>query len=709
MTRKKYYAIIYARFAMEKYSILSGKNLTKTKYLETWKLDNEVFGTKDQLSKQLALNWFENSNRSTFVLWNNESNSLVGYLTVYLVKHSFANKYIVNDAKYQDALKENVFCTPKKDIDADIYLFSTVIKPQYRDKKLDIKDKHSSMYNKSAFKILNEAFVDWICEIKKVGVSINYVFGERVTDDGEKYLRSMGLQPCFSYKADTKYAKLFTPSMFEKCSNYQKLTDLYENKKLRTKYDPLILKDHEYLSIKDNVLYYNDLNLHELTEKYSAPLEVAYTPMIAQQICKMKNWFAKEIKAQDYHGKYYYAYATKANYYSEVVVSALNEANMLETSSAYDIYLIIELAKQKFIKKGFTVICNGFKTERYVQNIKTLLKMGINVIPIIENEREFESLCKLSDYKFDVGLRYNSDFESRIIKNNFIKKDEFDNRFGFNSEKIWKMAEKISKQSFMTLKILHFHFGGSITNIDNYIRGFANIMDLYCKLKKKYKTLNTFDFGGGMPVKYSLTYKFNYEELVSKIVSTSKLVCYQNKVPEPNLIGEHGRFTVADHSFYIYKIDFTKKSNNNYWYIINGSLMNMTPDVWGIQQDFTILPINLYENDCIPVNLGGETCDPDDRYYLKNQNVKLFMPEIKDGQTLYIAIFGIGAYQEIISGIGGLHHCLIPEGNELVITMQNGKLHFDKVGEATSNEKTIQVLDYNKKYMKQFVTNKNKK
>ena len=131
--------------------------------------------------------------------------------------------------------------------------------------------------------------------------------------------------------------------------------------------------------------------------------------------------------------------------------------------------------------------------------------------------------------------------------------------------------------------------------------------------------------------------------------------------------------------------------------------MNMAPDIWGIQQDFTILPVNLYENDCIPVCLGGETCDPDDRYFLNDDNVKIFMPEIKEGQELYIAIFSIGAYQEIISGIGGLHHCLIPEGNEVVIYKKNGKYQYIQTGEVTNKEKVYDFLDYDdNKYMSNF-------
>lgn len=250
----------------------------------------------------------------------------------------------------------------------------------------------------------------------------------------------------------------------------------------------------------------------------------------------------------------------------------------------------------------------------------------------------------------------------------------------------------------MELKIFHFHFGGTITNIDNYIKGYGNIFDIYCKLKKTYDSLEYLDFGGGFPVKYSL----NYDELVDKIVYTSSVLSKMNDIRPPHLIGEHGRFTTADHSFYIYKIDFTKQSNNNNWYIINGSLMNMTPDIWGINQEFTILPINLVQNDSIPVILGGETCDPDDRYFLQDKNIKLNMPKITNGEELYIAIFSVGAYQEILSGIGGVHHCMIPEENELIIYKNsNEKLEYY---EPKVRQEILSLLDYDKMdYISKFI------
>lgn len=671
--------------------IITGTELTKELYLKTWELDNKTFENKDKITKEEALDWFYRSGKSTIVLIDEDK--LIGYITPYLVAHSFANHYILSDLNYKDALKKDVFVKPNNDIDGDIYIFSTVVKEEYRDKKI--------FEGKSAIKILTEAVVEWIYNIKKMGVSINYIFADMVSESGEKYLKSLKLKKCFVTSDDSKYAGLFNPSMFEKCDNVGKLYELYSDDSSCKKYDKSILNGHEYLSFKDNKLYFKNLKLLDLVEKYGAPLEIAYTPIITEQINKMKSLFNEKIKKYNYRSKYNYAYATKANYYSEVVLTALKSVDSLETSSAYDISIIIELVNLNYIKPGFTIICNGFKNETYIENIRKLLDKKINVIPVVENMEEFDLLNKLNNYNINVGIRYNSDFEARLIKNDFISGDEFDNRFGFNESEMFEVAEKINNTKNLTLKLFHFHFGGTITNIDNYIKGLSNIYELYCSLKRKYDSLEYFDFGGGFPVKYSLTYNFDYDYLVDSIIKTVKSISIKNEIPEPQLVGEHGRYTVADHSLYIYPIDVVKKN----WYIINGSLMNMTPDMWGISQDFTILPINLLNNKCIPVSLGGETCDPDDRYFLNDKNVKLFMPKINDGEKLYIAIFSIGAYQEIISGIGGVHHCMIPEGDELIIYKNHDdKLCFYKANNRQTSQEMLTILDYNKDYLSRIDT-----
>lgn len=688
---------------MSKYKIYTRENLTKEMYLKTWELDNRTFDKKDRISKKLALEWFKCSGGSTAVLWDEENDCLIGYVTAFLLNHNFSKRYIISNENFKKAITAETFCDLEKDKSGDIYFFSIVVEEEYRGRRLVDSDTTSTFHGRAAVQVLTEALCDWVCYVKEKGISINYIYAEKVNDAGEKYLRSLGLQPCFNIKDDVKFAKLFTPKIFSRCRNRQKLFKLYQKKASESYLKGNLLEGHEYLSFKDGYLHYKDINLYDLVKKYGAPLEVGYTPIIKDKILYMKNLFAKKIKKYKYGAKYNYTYATKANYYSETVLTALNHIDMLEISSAYDIDLMIQLARKGYLKKGYTIICNGFKNERYISSIKTLLDLGMKVIPVIENSQELELLKKLNKYKLSVGLRYNSDFESRLIKNNF-KEEEYDNRFGFNKEEIMVVAKEISKIKNFSLEILHFHFGGTITDIDNYIKGFGNIFYLYCQLKQMYPTLRYFDFGGGFPIKYSLTYKFDYEGLVDKMVKSAKRISDEFGIDAPELIGEHGRYTAGDSSFFIYKIDFKKEGDFKNWYIINGSLMNMTPDMWGIQQDFTILPVNLLGNKCIPACLGGETCDPDDRYYLQDKNVELFMPQIKKGETLYIAIFSVGAYQEIISGIGGVHHCLIPEGKELIIyENEEGKLEYYEPSATDETEKALTILDYvDDDYMNKF-------
>lgn len=671
--------------------ILKKDEISDELYLKTWELDNITFDDSNKISKEKALEWFYASNKRIIIAYDEEKEEIMGYLFYFLLKPSFSSKYI-NTAKSFHKINSRDFLT-KNDKVTDIYIFSTVIQEKYQDTKIE---------NIPLFKTLNNEFLIDIVDVLNDGIKINYVYGEAVTKHGEKYLESLDMKPCFYYENDCKYVRKFALDMFKKCTNYEELIDLY-SKNSHKSMNKQNLQNHEYLHINNNYLYYKNINLYDLVKKYDCPLEIAYLDIIPERINTLKAYFNNSIAKYEYKGHYHYAYATKANYYCEVVSTACKHVNYLETSSAYDISIILKLVNLKLIDNTYTIICNGFKNKKYIENIVKLLKKNINVIPIIENIEELENLIKIK-HKINVGIRYNSDFDARLIKNNFNSNDEFNNRFGFEEKELHSVAKKISQSKNLTLKVFHFHFGGTISNIENYIKGYSNIFAIYCKLKNEFNDLQYFDFGGGLPVKYSLNYSFDYEHLANKIIETSKMISESFQIQEPDLIGEHGRYTVADHSFFIYKVDFSKQNYDNTWYVLNTSIMNMTPDTWAINQEFTILPINMWDNEFIPVLLGGETCDPDDRYFINNKNVKLLMPKLRNSnENLYIAIFSVGAYQETISGIGGVHHCMIPEGTEIII-YNNGK-NILKVNDIQTENEMLTILGYKDKRIKKILKN----
>ncbi len=96
-----------------------------------------------------------------------------------------------------------------------------------------------------------------------------------------------------------------------------------------------------------------------------------------------------------------------------------------------------------------------------------------------------------------------------------------------------------------------------------------------------------------------------------------------------------------------------------------------------------MLPINKWDNEYQRVVLGGITCDSHDYYDSEEHINEVFLPKIKnadpndiDNKTpLYIGFFHTGAYQDQISGYGGIKHCLIPSPKHIIIEKdKNGKL-----------------------------------
>jgi arginine decarboxylase len=98
--------------------------------------------------------------------------------------------------------------------------------------------------------------------------------------------------------------------------------------------------------------------------------------------------------------------------------------------------------------------------------------------------------------------------------------------------------------------------------------------------------------------------------------------------------------------------------------------MTSFPDSWALGEHFIVLPLNHLDQPFRRVQLGGITCDSDDVYPPKPSHSPLYLPvETRD---LYIGFFSIGAYQEMLGGVRGSKHCVLPEANELLIDRAGG-------------------------------------
>jgi arginine decarboxylase len=407
------------------------------------------------------------------------------------------------------------------------------------------------------------------------------------------------------------------------------------------------------------------IDLNSLAERYGAPLEVAFCPQITTQIQTMQNWAEAARQAVQYDGSFVYAYATKANFAAEVVRTALQSGAHYETSATADVYIARQLWHDGVLPEGRLICCNGSKESSYLEGIAALRRDGCTtVIPILDDIDEFEVLSA-SVLPFQFGVRERAPHRAHIGNN----------RFGLSTSEISYVARQM-QNSPHSLTVYHAMAGSQLEHVEQWLDALTISLEAYCELRQWVPTLKYFNFGGGMPTSaYKLGFAFDYQGFLVKLLTRVQEVCARFDVPVPDLIGEFGRYTVANHSVYLFEVGQVKEGEfgDPDWFLLNASLMVSLPDSVLVDgQQFVVLPLDGWDRPAREVRLAGRrTCDSDD-YYPREGDAPLILPETGRGQI--VAIFGVGAYQQMISGRGGAHHCLSPEPRRIVIEELKGEL-----------------------------------
>ncbi len=438
---------------------------------------------------------------------------------------------------------------------------------------------------------------------------------------------------------------------------------------MKNKYFDLIEQSFYFpqdgFDLKNGNLTFHGTSLKHLIEKHGTPFRFIYLPKIGDQIKKAKNLFNRAIKNNAYNGSYNFCYCTKCNHFYHVVNEAVKHDIDLETSSSFDIDLVMFLYKKGKITKDIKVIHNGYKTEDYLRKIIALQAMGfVNSIIILDSINEFHRLMKIkTQHKIKVGIRMTINEESQSAY--------YSSRLGIPPNKIVEFFEKYIKgNTRVEFKMLHFFVDSGIKDTLYYWGEFNKAMKLYIELKKESEDLDSLNLGGGFPIRNHLGFEYNYEYMINEIISQIKTACEADGVPEPNIFTEFGKYTVGESGAIIFQVLEQKQQNDNErWYIIDNSLMNTIPDAWSIQEKFILLPVNKWKNEYGRVNIGGISCDHSDYYNSEDFNQEVLLPlyDDKDKEPLYLGFFHTGAYQDSVSGYGGIKHCLIPSPKHVII------------------------------------------
>ncbi|MES2779485.1 MAG: arginine decarboxylase, partial [Bacteroidota bacterium] len=68
--------------------------------------------------------------------------------------------------------------------------------------------------------------------------------------------------------------------------------------------------------VRDNNLFFHDVDLMEVIKEFGTPLKFTYLPKIGSQINKAKKMFENAFKKHKYEGQYFYCYCTKSSHFA---------------------------------------------------------------------------------------------------------------------------------------------------------------------------------------------------------------------------------------------------------------------------------------------------------------------------------------------------------------------------------------------------------
>ena len=139
-------------------------------------------------------------------------------------------------------------------------------------------------------------------------------------------------------------------------------------------------------------------------------------------------------------------------------------------------------------------------------------------------------------------------------------------------------------------------------------------------------------------------------------------------------------------------------------YFCNFSLFQSLPDSWAIDQIFPIMPISrLNEQPTKSATIQDITCDSDGKInnFISTRNVSHYLPvhTLKKTEPYYVAVFLVGAYQEIL---GDMHN-LFGDTNAVHIKVKNGEYVIDKIIEGETVADVLEYVQFTPKRMARTV------
>lgn len=311
----------------------------------------------------------------------------------------------------------------------------------------------------------------------------------------------------------------------------------------------------------------DEIDLFELTRSLehrgiSAPILFRFDGIIEDRVRLLQTSFDDAIKAWGFKGVYRTAFPVKVNPLRHVVDTLRKSGHTrnigLEVGSKPELLAVLAIHDLP----DTLLLCNGYKDAEYIELALTARKIGRRSIIIVE---QFYELQQILDASRSLGIEPELGIRMKPLTRGggYWDKSAGDQaKFGLTTSELLGAIQMLKDNGCdHWVKLLHFHVGSQIPNINSVRRVLKEATRMYVEVAKLCPSLCLMDVGGGLGIDYDGS-KSNYEssmnytmdEYADSVVGALFEACERAGVAHPDIITESGRAVVAHHAVLVTEV-----------------------------------------------------------------------------------------------------------------------------------------------------------
>jgi arginine decarboxylase len=291
------------------------------------------------------------------------------------------------------------------------------------------------------------------------------------------------------------------------------------------------------------------------------PILIRFAGILKHRLGEIHNAFSAAIAEHKYQGRYCCVYPIKVNQQRQVVEEVLRFGKPykfgLEAGSKPELLAVMAMASN-----DTPIICNGFKDAEFIEMAMIALKMGRQIIPVVEKYTELELILKFAE---KIGVRPTIGMRVKLAargSGRWQQSGGFRSKFGLTVTEILRALTELKSRGMEDcFQLLHFHLGSQITNIRQIKGALTEAVRVYVDLVKQGAGLRFLDVGGGLGVDYDgsqtnfeSSANYTLQEYANDVVYHVQSVCDESGVAHPTIVSESGRAVVAYHSALVFGV-----------------------------------------------------------------------------------------------------------------------------------------------------------